>query len=117
MNCKTEHIQTQSSELANWLSSGSVLAALGANLTCSVPLMAAMAGVTGLGWLTKFSWLRTPLMVIAVGLAVVVICKIVGGGKKNCVRGRGHRVSVALMSISLALLVFEFWLLPVIFSV
>ena len=93
----------------------SLCASLVAGLACIGPLLGIALGVSGLGWLSQFSYLTLPASVVSLALLTVAIVMYVKR-KSSCANRRRHYLNLFFLAITtlvvIGINVFEFIILP-----
>lgn len=96
----------------------SLAASFVAGLACIGPLMGIALGVSGLGWLTSYSYLTVPASIVSMALLATALYLFLKR-KTCCANKRKHLMKRNLLVISALLVVginvFEFLILPNLF--
>ena len=98
---------------------GSLLGSIGVAIACVGPLVGIAFGIGGLGFLTRYHWLRLPATVATVVLLALGFWLAYGPGSKGCGQARfSRRQSVVrgllwlATALAVSVQVFEHLLLP-----
>lgn len=93
----------------------SLLASLLAGLACIGPLAGIALGVSGLGWLSQYTYLTVPASILSIALLFVAVLMYVRR-KQSCINRTRHRINKAFLFITAVIViginVFEFVILP-----
>ena len=109
----TSYLRTESTGVLTSL--GSLFASCIAGLACIGPLLGITLGLSGLGWLTQYSYLTVPASIVSMVLLALAIY-VFKNRKSSCASRRRHFLNYYFLVITTFIVVginaFEYLVLP-----
>lgn len=93
----------------------SLLSSLVAGVACIGPMLGILLGVSGLGWLSRYSYLTVPAAIVSIGL-LMVAGTLYMKRSTSCANRRRHILDrfflIVITLIVIVINIFEFLILP-----
>jgi hypothetical protein len=94
---------------------GGLVATIVTGLACVGPLVAILLGVSGMGWLAQYAYLRVPATIVTAVLLIGGFVFVYGGDRTCADTTKGKMARVILWiatALAIAVNVFEYFIFP-----